>query len=248
MSNITKLECPLTTQDETKQSPHYDHQRTDTKDTSSKNMASKTIHKPPNRANSKHTDTKDHKGQPNLGSRPTWTEKTEEPQEQKCHKEILLVHIDDTQKSTYNAKVSSTEATALFDSGAMLSCISKCFYDRISHTEPSRVIDTNAGPAIIVTLASDDELINLGRCRLRIKLGDKTFEYYFQILKNPKRDFILGLNFQRTFKILQDITDDNDLYLHIRRKIVTFSQQAKNTTNYINTHECTQIKPQGFRQ
>ena len=42
--------------------------------------------------------------------------------------------------------------------------------------------------------------------------------------------------------------DNNDLYLHIRRKIVTFSQQAKNTTNHISTHECTQIKPQSFKQ
>ena len=50
------------------------------------------------------------------------------------------------------------------------------------------------------------------------------------------------------FKISQDITDDNDLYLHIRRKIVTFSQQAKNTTNHISTHKCTQIKPQSFKQ
>ena len=81
-----------------------------------------------------------------------------------------------------------------------------------------------------------------------IKLGEKMFEYYFQILKNLKQDLILGLNFQRTFKISQDIMDDNDLYLHIRRKIVTFSQQAKNTTNHISTHECTQIKPQSFKQ
>ena len=57
--------------------------------------------------------------------RPTQTGKTEEPQEQKSHKEILSVHIDDTQKSTYIAKVGSTEATALFYSGATLSCISK---------------------------------------------------------------------------------------------------------------------------
>ena len=42
--------------------------------------------------------------------------------------------------------------------------------------------------------------------------------------------------------------DDNDLYLHIRRKIVTFSHQAKNTTNHISTHECMQIKPQSFKQ
>ena len=42
--------------------------------------------------------------------------------------------------------------------------------------------------------------------------------------------------------------DDNVLYLHIRRKIVTFSQQAKNTTNHISTHECMQIKPQSFKQ
>ena len=149
-------------QGETKQSPHYGHQRADTMYTPSQNTASKIIHKPLNGANSKHSDTKDHKGQLNLVSRPSWTEKTEEPQEQKHHKEILLVHIDDTQKSTYNAKVGSTEATVLINSGATLSCISKHFYDRISHTEPSRVIDTNTGPAIVVTSASDDELINLG--------------------------------------------------------------------------------------
>ena len=116
---------------------------------------------------------KGHKGQLNSISRPAQTKKAEELQEQKCHEEILLVHIDDTQKSTYNAKVSSTEATALFDSGATLSSISKCFYDRISHTEPSRVINTNAGPAIAVTSASDNKLINLGQCRLCIKLGEK---------------------------------------------------------------------------
>ena len=74
------------------------------------------------------------------------------------------------------------------------------------------------------------------------------FKYYFQILKNLKRDLILGLNFQRMFKISQDIMDDNDFYLHIRRKIVTFSQQGLNTTNHISTHECMQIKPQSFKQ
>ena len=112
-------------QDETKQSPYYSHQRADTTYTASQNKASKTTHKPLNRAKTKHMNTKDHKGQPNLVDRPTQTEKTGEPQEQKCQEEILSVHIDDMQKSTYNAKVSSTEAKALFDSGAMLSCISK---------------------------------------------------------------------------------------------------------------------------
>ena len=162
MSKVMKPECPLTTQGETKQPPHYGHQKANTMYTPSQNMASTTIHKPPNGANSKHSDTKDHKGQLNLVSRPAQTEKTEEHQEQKWHEEILSVHIDDTQKSTYKAKVGSTEATALFNSGATLSCISKCFYDRFSRTEPSRVININAGPAIVVTLASDNKLINLG--------------------------------------------------------------------------------------
>ena len=186
MSNIMKPECPPTMQDETKQPPHCGHQRVDTTHISSQSKASKTIHKPPNGAKTKLKDTKDHKGQPNLVVRPKWTEKTEEPLEQKHHKEILSVNIDDTQKSTYNAKVGSTKATALFDSSATLSCISKQFYDRISNTELSKVINTNARPAIIVTSASDDKLINLGQCRLCIKLGEKTFEYYFQILKNLK--------------------------------------------------------------
>ena len=105
------------------------------------------------------------------------------------------------------------------------------------------VINTNTGPPIVITSTSADELINLGRCRLHFKLSPKTFAYYFQIIKNLKRDLILdlGLNFQKTFKISQDITDDDDLYLHIRRKIVTFSQQAKNTTNHISTCECSTL-------
>ena len=97
-----------------------------------------------------------------LVNRPAQIKQTEEPQEHKRHEEILSVHIDDTQKSTYNTKVSSTEATALFDSGTTLSCISKHFYDHICHIKPSMVINTNTGPAIVVTSASDDKLINLG--------------------------------------------------------------------------------------
>ena len=81
--------------------------------------------------------------------------------------------------SSYNAKVSNTEAKALFDSGAMLSCISKQFYNCICKIEPSMVIDTSAGPPIIITSVSAEELTNLGRCRLCLKLGPKTFEYYF---------------------------------------------------------------------
>ena len=96
--------------------------------------------------------------------------------------------------------------------------------------------------------ASDNELINLGHCRLHFKLGSKTFEYYFQIIKNLKQDPILGLNFHKMFKILQDITDENDLYLHIRNKIITFSTQAVNIKNYINTHECMQLKPRSWKQ
>ena len=125
-------------------------------------MANKVTYKLPNETNPKHSNRKDHNGQYSLVSRPAWTEKTEEPHEHKRYKEILSVHINVTQKSMYNAKVGGMEATALFDSGTTLSCISKHFYDWICRVKPSIVIDTNAGPAIIVTLASDDELINLG--------------------------------------------------------------------------------------
>ena len=259
-------ECPPTIQDETEQLLQNGHHRAETTNNASQSKATRTIlpqknsvhqvntytytyiHKSPSGAKTKQKSTKDHEGQQETVTRSKLSEKTEKPQEQKSHEEILSVHIDDTQKSTYTAKVGSTEATALFDSGASLSCISKQFYDCINHTEPSKVIDTNARPAIVVTTASDDELINLGQCRLCIKLGKKTFEYYFQILKNFKQDLILGLNFKRTFKISQDIMDDNNLYLHIRRRIVTFSQQAKNTRNHISTQECMQIKPQSFKQ
>ena len=120
-----KLECPLTTPDETEQLLQNGHQRAKTANNASQSKATRTIHKSPNGAKTKQKSTKDHKGQPEMVARPKLPEKTEEPQEQKSHEEILSVHIDDTQKSTYTTKVGSTEATALFDSGTSLSCISK---------------------------------------------------------------------------------------------------------------------------
>ena len=100
----------------------------------------------------------------------------------------------------------------------------------------------------MITSASDDKLINFGCCKLHLKLGQKTFEYYFQIIKNLKRDLIIGLNFQRTFKISQDITDDDDLYLHIRNNIITFSIQAKNVKNNIKMKECLEIHGKSWKQ
>ena len=43
----------------------------------------------------------------------------------KADAEILSVHLNDTQTSTNDAKIGGTNATALFDSGATLSCMSK---------------------------------------------------------------------------------------------------------------------------
>ena len=119
------MECPPTTQDKTKQPLQKGHQRAENTNSASQSKATKTIHKSPNGAKTKQKNTEDHQGQPESVTRPKQSGKTEKPQEQKSHKEILSVHIDDTQKSTYTAKVGSTEATALFDSSATLSCISK---------------------------------------------------------------------------------------------------------------------------
>ena len=127
-----------------------------------------------NKTNSKLSNKTGHKGQHISVTRPAQIKMTEEPQEHKCHKEILSVQIDDTQKSMYNTKVGNIEVTALCDSGATLSCISKRFYDRIHQLEPSMVIDMNVEPAIVITSASVDKLINLAQCRLHIKLSPKT--------------------------------------------------------------------------
>ena len=112
-------------QDETKQPPCCGHQIAKTTHSSSQGKATKTIHKSPSGAKTKQKNTEDHQGQPKSVVGPTQMEKTEEPQEQKSHEEILSVHIDDTQKSTFTANVGSMEVTALFDSGTTLSCISK---------------------------------------------------------------------------------------------------------------------------
>ena len=186
----------------------------------------------------------DPKGQTNQVKRPTKASSAAAT----GNTEILSIHINDIQTSTYNANIGNTSIKALFDSGATLSCISQCCYDRICNKEPDWIIDANVGPPIIITSALSEELTNLGRCRLCFKLGDDMFKYSFQIIKNLKRDLILGLNFQKMFKISKDVTDTEDLYLYIRNKIVTFSIQSTNTSNYICTQECLKIEPKNWKQ
>ena len=113
----TDPECPLTMQSEKNHIPSVGHQRA--KKTNFKG------HKKANVTNSKLSSKPNCIGQHTLVDRPTLMEPTEEPQEHTHHEEILSVQTDNTQKSTYNAKVSNTEATALFDSGTTFSCISK---------------------------------------------------------------------------------------------------------------------------
>ena len=119
-------------QDETKQLQQNGHQRAKNTDNTCQSQATRSTHKSPNGAITKQINMKDHEGQLEAVIRPKQSETTEELQEQKSHEEILSVHIDDTQKSTYTAKVGSTEATALFDSGTSLSCISKQFYNPVA--------------------------------------------------------------------------------------------------------------------
>ena len=120
-----KPERPLTTQNEKNQLLQNGHQRAKTLNNTSQSKVNITTNKPLNGAKTKQKNTKDHKGQPEVVARQKLPGKMEEPQEQRSHKEILSVHIDDTQKSTYTTKVGSTEATAQFDSPTSLSCISK---------------------------------------------------------------------------------------------------------------------------
>ena len=76
--------------------------------------------------------------------------------------EILSIHINDTQTSTYSTTVSDSNVKTLFDSGATLSCISKQCYERICTREPNQIISATMDPPVIITSASNDKLMNLG--------------------------------------------------------------------------------------
>ena len=84
-----KPECPPITSDEMEQLLQNGHQRAKTTNNASQSKATRTIHKSPNGTKTKQKSTKDHEGQPEIVTRPNLPEKTEEPQEQKSHEEIL---------------------------------------------------------------------------------------------------------------------------------------------------------------
>ena len=145
-------EHSLTMQGEENQSPHNGHQRANTTHISSQSKANGVNHIVSNKTNAKHSNEKDHNGQHKSVNRPAQIKHTEEPQEHKCPKEILSVHIDDAQKSTYNMPRSVAQKQQHYSTQAPQSAAYRnVFYDRFRCIKPSMVIDTNAGPAIVVT-------------------------------------------------------------------------------------------------
>ena len=84
-------------QDKNEQLLHNGYKRAESTNNIGQNKATRTIHKSPNGATTKQKNTKDHEGQPDSVTRSKPSVKTEEPQEQKSHEQILSVHIDDTQ-------------------------------------------------------------------------------------------------------------------------------------------------------
>ena len=103
----------------------------------------------------------DHTGHPNQVKQPlknSQAEATTPPRPM----EILSLHINVVQMPTYDAYTGNLNVRALFDSGATLSCISKQCYDRIHQKEPDQIIDANAGPPVVITSVSNDDLTNLG--------------------------------------------------------------------------------------
>ena len=66
----SNLECPLTTQGKENNSPHTGHQRANTTCSSSQSKENEVSRKLSNKANSKHFNKKDHKGQHNSVSIP----------------------------------------------------------------------------------------------------------------------------------------------------------------------------------
>ena len=219
---------PQTMQGEENRPPHTGHQRANTTHISSQSKANETNFKLSNKASSKHFNKKHHKGQHNLVTRPAQI-KQRKPKSTNTTRRYcqfkLMTHRNQRTRPRSVAQKQQPYLAQVLHSAA--------------YQSNSTITSVKLSHLWSWTQTQD---------QLRIKLGAKTFEYYFEIIKNLKQDLILGLNFSRTFKILQDVTDDNDLYLHIKRKIVTFSQQAKNTTNHISTHKCIKIKPKSFKQ
>ena len=129
------MECPQTKNTElidTKQQTQKNHQRT-------------------RKAQQKQTDPQ---GQPSQVARPPKPSPTAATTSTETM-EILSIHINDTQTSTYNENIGNTNIKTLFDSGATLSCISEQCYDKILAKEPDQIIDANAGPPIIIMSASN---------------------------------------------------------------------------------------------
>ena len=89
---VMDQECLLTTQSELINTLFTGHQRADTMNFKDHNKANTT--------NLKLSTETDHEGQQSSVTGPKPMKMTDEPQEHKCHEEILSVQIHDMQKST----------------------------------------------------------------------------------------------------------------------------------------------------
>ena len=98
--------------------------------------------------------------------------------------------------ATFIIKLFNTEpVSALFDTGAMCSCISASFYDQISmkvamtkkHLRVGQADGTRLSPKYLV--------------RLLIEINDNHFEHLFIVCPNHKQPLLFRMDFAQCYKI-----------------------------------------------
>ena len=115
-------------------------------------------------------------------------------------------------KMLFEATIHGVFGAALYDTGAMVSVMSRGFYETIGGPKLStfnrRLVGANGSP-----------LMTYGVCSVDVALGEAVIRQSFVVCEDIAQDLILGMDMIFTHRISMDVVD-NGISLRIKDKII----------------------------
>jgi hypothetical protein len=135
-------------------------------------------------------------------------------------------------------KIRNTQTRALWDSGAEVSCISTTLWHKICKGKSEKLENTNTE----LKSVSGNNLLVLGLFRTNLQIDNESFPAEFYVIKNMKRDLIIGRDFMVRYKVRLDMGQQE---CHIGKSMVSIAS-LDIVQNLVRLDQDIEVPPNSF--
>ena len=152
-------------------------------------------------------------------------------------KEVTIDEVSSANGILYKVRINNIEIEALYDTGVSISVMSQKFYNLLENKP--KLITCNRS----VSGAVGGALIPVEECFISVQIGNKEFRARVIVIKNLKRDYILGQVLKRDKRFGISYSTNGRNYITVNREMLAQSYLQLTTNPILKSKDKNKLLP-----